>query len=77
MKAVRSDAPEAYVTVRIDNLQRQIRLLRILRDKANLEAAAHCQLARIAASQSDIRANPCPDGGGATKRQDRSGGGGN
>jgi len=56
MKSEESGALEANMTSPIQDLERQIRLLRTLRQQANLEAAAHHQLARIAALQSDVRA---------------------
>ena len=64
MKTERSQAPEADVIARIREIERQIRLLITLRHQAKLEADAYCQMARIAASQSDIRAmKVCPTAG--------------
>ena len=56
MRTERSARPEAEVMERIRDIERQIRLLHTLRDEAALEADACCQMARIAASQSDMRA---------------------
>jgi len=56
METARSEAPEADLTARIGEIEREIRLLNTLRYQARLEADARCQLARIAASQSDMRA---------------------
>ena len=56
METERSEAAQADVSARIRAIERQIRLLNTLRYQARLEADARCQLARIAASHSAIRA---------------------
>ena len=56
MQAEQSEALEADDMARLYDIERRIRLLINLREQASLEADAYCQLARIAAAQSDIRA---------------------